>query len=68
MTTLQLDLDDQTIRKLKYALSKQVPDMTNGFTIQTKFGEIKIDSEFADHFRILAKVVLERQLNRLITY
>lgn len=68
MTTLQLDLDDQTIQKLKYALSKQVPDMTRGFTIHTNYGEIEIEPEFAEAFRNLAADVLQYQLNKLRTY
>ncbi|MBV5328105.1 MAG: hypothetical protein JZU65_10775 [Chlorobium sp.] len=71
METSQLDLDQatqETIQRLKHALIRQVPEMTRGFTIHTNYGDIEIDTEFAEQFRILADVVLQRQLKRLITY
>ncbi len=51
------------IQQLKYALSKQVPDMMRGFTIHTNYGDIEIDAEFAEAFRDLAADVLQYQLN-----
>nr|WP_321467143.1 hypothetical protein [uncultured Desulfobulbus sp.] len=50
-------------QKLKYALSKQVPDMLRGFTIHTNYGDIEIEPEFAEAFRNLAADVLQYQLN-----
>ncbi|NCU32860.1 MAG: hypothetical protein EOM23_08020 [Candidatus Moranbacteria bacterium] len=51
------------IQQLKYALSKQVPDMLRGFTIHTNYGDIEIEPEFAEAFRNLAADVLQYQLN-----
>ncbi len=58
---------DDHIQQLKYALSKQVPDMSRGFTITTCYGEINIDPEYAEPFRNLAFEVLQYQLNRHMT-
>lgn len=57
----------ETIDDLKYSLAKRVPNMMGGFTIQTMYGDIHIDSEFAEHFQILVKTILNRRLNKLIT-
>ncbi|KIX68477.1 hypothetical protein [Burkholderia pseudomallei] len=54
--------DTNTIDALRYALAKQVPDMERGFTIQTSYGELKIDAEDADHFAALARVILGDKL------
>ncbi len=51
------------IQQIKYALSKQVPDMMRGFTIHTNYGDIEIDPEFAEAFHNLAADVLQYQLN-----
>lgn len=53
------------IRQLRYALSKQVPDMLRGFTIHTNYGDIEIGPEYAEAFRNLAADVLQYQLNML---
>lgn len=57
---------DASLETLKAALAQQVPDMMNDFIIKTNFGNINIDSEFAEAFRNLAADVLQYLLNRTI--
>lgn len=52
------------IDALRYALAKQVPAMERGFTIQTSYGDLVIDTEDADHFAALARVILGDKLAR----
>lgn len=47
--------------RIGYALSKQVPDMAHGFTIQTSYGDIRITAADALEFAVLADKVLTRQ-------
>ena len=47
---------------LSYALAKQVPAMTRGFTISTSYGDIQIDAEDAEPFHRLAKLMLNQKL------
>ena len=36
-----------SLNTLRYALAKQIPDMARGFVIQTHYGEIVIEAEYA---------------------
>jgi len=57
--------DEPTIKKLKYALTRQVPDMMSGFTIHTNYGDIQIGSDYAEAFRNLTADILQYELNKL---
>jgi hypothetical protein len=48
--------------RLGYALAKQVPDMERGFTIQTNYGELRIDSEDAPRVARAVRSTLQKQL------
>jgi hypothetical protein len=48
---------------LSYALSKKVPDMQRGFTIETSYGEIVVESgRHADAIATAVRRALEIQL------
>lgn len=50
---------------IKYSLAKQVPDMKQGFSIQTNYGSIQIDSSEASEVAAVVEVVLQSRLARL---
>lgn len=47
--------------RISYALSKQVPAMAHGFTIQTNYGDIEISAADALEFAVLADKLLTKQ-------
>ena len=49
------------IDKIGYSLSKHVPDMLRGFTIQTNYGELVIDAADAAPFAAMADRLLEKK-------
>lgn len=52
--------------RIAYDLAKKVPDMCgHGFTIETAYGEIVIDSTDAEPFARLVTTLLERKLQEL---
>ncbi|NHV27691.1 hypothetical protein [Burkholderia sp. D-99] len=55
--------DTNTADTLRYALAKQVPAMERGFTIQTSYGDLKIDAEDAGRIAAAVKLALTRKLN-----
>ncbi|KVM66034.1 hypothetical protein WM11_31525 [Burkholderia ubonensis] len=57
--------DTDAIDALRYALAKQVPAMERGFTIQTNYGEFRIDAEDADRFAALARIILGNKLSAM---
>ncbi|MBB5467240.1 hypothetical protein HDG32_003360 [Paraburkholderia sp. CI2] len=63
-TTTPAALTNEEIDRIGYALAKQVPDMERGFTIQTSYGELRIDAEDAPRFVALARNLLQKQLKR----
>lgn len=52
--------------RLSYALAKQVPAMARGFTISTSYGDIEVDSEDAEQFQRMAKLMLNQKLANAI--
>ena len=50
---------------VKYSLDKQVPDMKNGFSIQTNYGSIRIGANEAGEVADLVSSILERRLAKL---
>lgn len=46
-----------------YVLSKIIPDMERGFTIQTNFGEHQVTAEDAGRYIQLLKMQLQQKLN-----
>lgn len=50
------------IAELGYALAKQVPAMERGFTIQTSYGELRIDAEDAPRIARVIRSSLQKQL------
>lgn len=55
-------------RELEYALAKQVPDMLNGFTIHTSYGDIVLDGVPG---RLLAKhleAYFREELREMLDY
>lgn len=46
---------------INYDLSKKVPDMRRGFTIETRYGSIEVGPDDAEAFARLVEVMLERQ-------
>ena len=57
--------------RFSYALAKQVPAMTRGFTISTSYGDIEITSEnydafYVEAFQRLAKLMLNQKLANAI--
>jgi hypothetical protein len=53
------------INGLRYALSKQVPDMARGFTVATSYGDIAIPpGPMADQLRGHVQCALARELAR----
>ncbi|MGF6610634.1 hypothetical protein OKW45_005556 [Paraburkholderia sp. WSM4175] len=63
-TTATVESLNAEIDRIGYALAKQVPDMERGFTIQTSYGELRIDAEDAPRFVALARNLLQKQLKR----
>lgn len=47
--------------QISYALSKQVPNMAHGFTIQTDYGDLHIAAQDALPFAALADKLLTKQ-------
>ena len=47
---------------LEYSLSKRIPDMEQGFAIQTNYGEVWIEEDDAEPIITLVKAALERNL------
>lgn len=47
--------------KLSYALAKQVPDMSHGFTVHTNYGDIEIDATDALEFAVLMDKLLTKK-------
>ncbi|MFX1761400.1 hypothetical protein PWP93_02150 [Paraburkholderia sp. A1RI-2L] len=56
---------ERAIERLRYSLAKQVPDMECGFTIQTSYGDLRIEAEDAPRFVALARAILQKQLKRV---
>jgi len=52
--------------KLHYALAKIAPDMERGFTIQTAYGEFRIEDGEAKLFIRLLEKVIERRLKAAV--
>lgn len=53
-----------SVETIGYALAKQVPDMERGFTIQTSYGELRIDAENARRVVLVVRSILQKQLKR----
>jgi len=53
-----------TVETIGYALAKQVPDMERGFTIQTSYGELRIDAEDAARVAKVVRSILQKHLKR----
>jgi hypothetical protein len=51
---------------LEYALAKQVPDMESGCTIQTNYGDIRLDAEDgAEVASLVGRLLREKLLNAM---
>jgi hypothetical protein len=48
--------------ELGYALSKQVPDMARGVTVQTNYGELILEGRDAERVAALVRRLLEERL------
>ena len=47
---------------LRYALSKQVPDMAHGVVVQTNYGELTLHGRDAERVATLVRRLLEARL------
>lgn len=57
-------MDAETL--INYDLAKKVPDMRGrGFTIETAYGEITVDTREAEPFARLVEAMLERRRQEL---
>ena len=62
-TTVFATTPSAEVERIRYALAKQVPAMECGFTIQTSYGELRIEANDAPRFAALARTTLQKQLN-----
>jgi hypothetical protein len=54
-----------TVDELRYALSKQVPDMRRGVTLETSYGDVTLYERDAEKVAALVQRLLEARLRRL---
>ncbi len=55
---MKTGLSEDFVGHVNYALSKQVPDMSRGFTIQTNYGDLEVSAKDAPAFAKLAEKML----------
>ncbi|MCX4026989.1 hypothetical protein [Spartinivicinus marinus] len=53
------------VNRVGYSLANQVPDMKQGFSIQTNYGSIQVDSGEASEVAAVIEVILQHRLARL---
>lgn len=61
-----LSIPDATSLQLGYMLSKHLPSMLAGFTIQTNYGDIAIDADEAKPFVDLLEQLINRALPEVV--
>lgn len=58
--------DDEGVMALRHTLNRHVPDMARGFTIQTSYGELRIESgRLAERISDLVTVHTLLEIERL---
>lgn len=48
----------------EYSLSKRVPDMKRGFTINTNYGDIHIKADEAEAIAAVVEAMLEKRITK----